>query len=71
MRLIFAPLLWLGRVLLWFVLLPVGLWRSIHHGRRKSERRIIAELTKSAPPQVTAAPMRIRGIPSDTLPPAP
>ena len=70
MRLIFAPVLWLGRVLLWFILLPVGIWRSIHHGRRKSERRIIAELNKSAPPQA-AAPMRIRGIPSDTLPPAP
>lgn len=69
MRLIFAPFLWFGRVLLWFVLLPVGIWRSTHHGRRKSERRIITELSKSAPPQ--AAPMRIRGIPSDTLPPAP
>jgi len=69
MRLIFAPVLWLGRVLLWFILLPVGIWRSVHHGRRKSERRIIAELSKSAPSQ--AAPMRIRGIPSDTLPPAP
>jgi len=60
---------WIGRVLLWFVLLPVGIWRSVRHGRRKSEQRIIAELSKSAPQ--AAAPLTIRGIPSDTLPPAP
>lgn len=51
MRLVIAPFLWLGRVLLWFVLLPVGIWRSIHHGRKKTERRIIAEVKKNqAPP---------------------
>jgi len=32
---------WLGRVALWIVFLPLGLWRSVRHGRRKSERRII------------------------------
>jgi hypothetical protein len=35
---------WCGRVLLWFVFLPLGLWRSIRHGRRKSEQRILREL---------------------------
>jgi hypothetical protein len=34
-----APLFWLGRVLLWIVFWPIGLWRSVRHGRRKSERR--------------------------------
>ena len=71
MRLIIAPFLWLGRVTLWFLLLPIGLWRSIHHGRKKTERRIIAEIHKAQPAQVQAAPLTIRGIPSDTLPPAP
>lgn len=41
---------WLGRVTLWIVFLPLGLWRSIVHGRKKSERRqaklIAAELAK-------------------------
>lgn len=31
---------WCGRVTLWLVLWPVGLWRSMRHGRRKSEKRI-------------------------------
>lgn len=35
---------WLGRVALWFVFLPVGLWRSIRHGRKKTEARIIEEI---------------------------
>ena len=46
MRTILAPFLWLGRVMLWIVFLPLGLWRSIVHGRKKSERRqakLIAE----------------------------
>lgn len=30
---------WLGRVTLWLVFWPVGLWRSVRHGRRKSELR--------------------------------
>jgi hypothetical protein len=32
---------WLGRVSLWIVFLPLGLWRSIRHGRRKSEQRLL------------------------------
>jgi hypothetical protein len=35
------PLKWLGRVCLWLVLWPIGLWRSLRHGRKKSEQRII------------------------------
>jgi len=39
MRALFAPIMWMGRVTLWIVFLPLGLWRSIVHGRKKSERR--------------------------------
>lgn len=36
----------LGRIALWIGLFPVGLWRSIVHGRRKREKRFIEELRK-------------------------
>jgi hypothetical protein len=39
MRLFTAPLFWFGRVSLWLLFLPLGLWRSIHHGKKQSERR--------------------------------
>jgi len=29
---------WLGRVCLWLLFFPVGLWASIAHGRRKRAR---------------------------------
>lgn len=38
MRVLMAPVFWLGRVTLWLVP-PLGLWRSIRHGRKQSERR--------------------------------
>lgn len=31
---------WSGRVFLWIFLTPIGLWRSIRHGRNKDVRRI-------------------------------
>lgn len=31
---------WLGRVMLWLVFLPLGLWRSIRHGRKKDLARL-------------------------------
>lgn len=34
-----APAKWIGRVLLWLVLWPVGLWRSITNSRSKREAR--------------------------------
>jgi hypothetical protein len=46
MRTLMAPVFWLGRVTLWIVFLPLGLWRSIRHGKKQSERRqakLIAE----------------------------
>lgn len=36
---IWEPAKWFGRVFLWLVFWPVGLWRSIVHGRDKRERR--------------------------------
>lgn len=33
------PLCWLGRVALWLIFWPIGLWRSLRNGQRKSERR--------------------------------
>ena len=41
MRLITAPFTWLGRVLLWVFLLPVGIWRSyVHHSKKKERKRL-------------------------------
>ena len=34
-----GPTKWLGRVMLWLFLWPVGLWRSIVHGRKNREAR--------------------------------
>lgn len=39
MRKILAPVMWAGRVMLWILLPPLGLWRSVRHGRKASERR--------------------------------
>ena len=50
MKTVMAPVFWLGRVTLWIVFLPLGLWRSIRHGRKQSEQRqaklIAKELSK-------------------------
>jgi hypothetical protein len=47
MRLFIAPVLWFGRVSLWFVFLPLGLWRSIVHGRKKSEKRLAKRIVEA------------------------
>jgi len=50
MRFITGPIFWLGRVSLWLVFFPLGLWRSIRHGRKQSEKRqakLIADAMKS------------------------
>jgi hypothetical protein len=39
-----------GRIVLWIVLLPVGLWRSIVHGRKKRDRRLLERLRKEQRP---------------------
>ena len=53
MRIITAPFraLWallkkIGRIALWVVFWPVGLWRSIRHGRKKQDAALRAELRK-------------------------
>lgn len=33
------PLAWLGRILLWVFLFPVGVWRSLRKGRKNREAR--------------------------------
>lgn len=33
------PTKWLGRMVLWVVFFPVGLWRSARHGRKNREAR--------------------------------
>jgi hypothetical protein len=45
-RTIIAPIFWLGRVLLWIVFLPIGIWRSLRHHRKKSERRTVKQVEK-------------------------
>ena len=47
MRLLAAPFTWAGRVALWLLFWPVGLWRSIRHGRRKDQRQLVRELRRS------------------------
>lgn len=34
-----APATWAGRVMLWLVAWPLGLWRSLRHSQRKAARR--------------------------------
>jgi hypothetical protein len=34
-----GPTKWLGRVSLWLLFFPLGLWRSIAHGRKGREAR--------------------------------
>jgi hypothetical protein len=50
LRFITAPFRWLGRILLWIVFLPLGIWRSIRHGRKASERKILREIERRQPP---------------------
>jgi hypothetical protein len=33
------PAKWLGRVSLWVLFFPLGLWRSVRHGRKTSEAK--------------------------------
>jgi hypothetical protein len=37
---------WMGRVLLWVFLLPVGIWRSLVHHRKKGERRAVETMRR-------------------------
>lgn len=37
---------WIGRVLLWIFLLPIGIWRSLVHHRKKGQKRAVAEMRK-------------------------
>lgn len=37
--LVVGPVTWAGRVGLWLVAWPIGLWRSIRHGQKADARR--------------------------------
>jgi hypothetical protein len=39
---------WLGRVTLWFVFLPLGLWRSIRHGKNKRQAEVLRAIQAQA-----------------------
>lgn len=46
MRALTAPLFWLGRVALWILILPVGIWRSLVHHRKKGQRKAVEEMRR-------------------------
>jgi hypothetical protein len=35
-----APFFWLGRVTLWILFFPLGIWRSLVHHRKKAVREM-------------------------------
>jgi hypothetical protein len=37
---------WMGRVMLWLLIWPVGLWRSIVRSNKKRDKRFIKEMQK-------------------------
>jgi hypothetical protein len=39
---------WLGRVTLWVVFLPLGLWRSIRHGKNKRQAEVLRAIQAQA-----------------------
>lgn len=39
---------WLTRVTLWLLIWPVGLWRSIRHGRKRRDAELVAQFKKAA-----------------------
>lgn len=41
-----APVFWLGRITLWILVLPLGIWRSLVHHRKKGERRMEKRMEK-------------------------
>lgn len=37
---------WIGRMLLWVFLLPIGIWRSLVHHRKKATKKAVEEMRK-------------------------
>lgn len=37
---------WVGRVMLWVLVFPVGVWRSLRHHSRKAENRAVKRMKK-------------------------
>ena len=38
---------WFGRMLLWIFLLPVGIWRSLVHHRKKGTKKAVEQMRKA------------------------
>ena len=67
---------WMGRVMLWLVFWPVGLWRSIHHGRKKAIEQAVRQATASTSSgavttQAQVALPGVEYVAGHPLPPAP
>lgn len=45
-RILWGTAKWTARVGLWLVCWPLGLWRSIRHGRKKNNAKVLAEVKK-------------------------
>lgn len=41
-----GPFTWLGRMILWIVFFPLGIWRSLRHHRKKAENRAVRRMRK-------------------------
>lgn len=46
MRVILTPFFFLGRISLWVLFLPLGIWRSLVHHRKKGQRNAVAEMRR-------------------------
>jgi len=46
-RAVWAIITKIGRISLWLLFLPLGLWRSIRHGRKKNNARLLAQMKKA------------------------
>lgn len=43
------PFTWIGRVLLWLIFWPVGLWRSLAHGRNRRHKELVRAIKGDEP----------------------
>jgi hypothetical protein len=47
-RVTWGSLKWTARMSLWLFIWPVGLWRSLHHSKKKGQKKAMAEVQKMA-----------------------
>jgi hypothetical protein len=46
MRALVAPFFYIGRILLWIFILPIGIWRSLVHHRKKGHRKTMKAMKR-------------------------